>query len=158
MSFDLQICSVHPASALEDLPTPTAWKANDQSWMHERSDWQVVSGRYVKVLPEDVPETVAQTLPGITYLMELNLSPIDAPETNRKFLSRSAAAIAKAIHGVVFDPQADYVTLPSGIKRFAGPATSARELVNPNGSKLCSTALDSGRTPTTDPRRLLVGL
>jgi hypothetical protein len=31
-------------------------------------------------------------------------------------------------------------------------------LVNPNGSKLCSTALDSGRTPTTDPRRLLVGL
>lgn len=31
-------------------------------------------------------------------------------------------------------------------------------LVNPNGSKLCSTALDSGCTPTTDPRRLLVGL
>jgi len=78
----------------------------------------------VKVLPEDVPETVAQTLPGIAYLTELNLSPIDAPETARKFLSRSAAAIAKAIHGVVFDPQADYVTLPSGIKRFARPGAS----------------------------------
>jgi hypothetical protein len=66
MSYDLQIWSVHPASA-EGLPTPTTWKANDQSWMHERRDWQVVLGRSVKVLPEDVPETVAQTLPGIAY-------------------------------------------------------------------------------------------
>jgi hypothetical protein len=63
-----------------------AWKANDQSWMHERRDWQVVLGRSVKVLPEDVPESVAQTLPGIAYLTELNPSPIDAPETARKFL------------------------------------------------------------------------
>ena len=31
-------------------------------------------------------------------------------------------------------------------------------LVNPYGSKLCSTVLYSGRTPTTDPQRLLVGL
>ena len=124
MSYDLQIWSVHPASAPEGLPTPTTWKANDQSWMHERRDWQVVFGRSVKVLPEDVPEAIAQTLPGIAYLTELNLSPIDAPETARKFLSRSATAIAKAIHGVVFDPQADYVTLPSGIKRFARPGAS----------------------------------
>lgn len=124
MSYDLQIWSVHSASAPEGLPTPTTWKANDQSWIHERRDWQVVLGRSVKVLPEDVPETVAQTLPGIAYLTELNLSPIDAPETARKFLSRSAAAIAKAIHGVVFDPQADYDTLPSEIKRFARPGPS----------------------------------
>jgi hypothetical protein len=71
--------------------------------MRERRDWQIV---------------------GIGYLTELNLSPIHAPETARKFLSRSAAAIAKEIHGVVFDPQADQVTLPSGIKRFARPGAS----------------------------------
>ena len=37
-------------------------------------------------------------------------------------------------------------------------ATGLYLLVNPNGSKHCSTARDSGRTPTTGPRRLLVGL
>jgi hypothetical protein len=124
MSYDLQIWSVRPAAASDVLPNPTTWIANGQSWVHERRDWQIVIGRSLKVLPEDVPEAVAQALPGIAYLTELNLSPIDAPEAARKFLSRSAAAIAKAIHGVVFDPQADQVTLPSGIKRFAKPGAS----------------------------------
>ena len=124
MSYDLQIWSVRPAPSSDVLPKPTTWIANGQLWMHERRDWQVVVGRSAKVLPEDAPETVAQALPGIAYLTELNLSPINAPETARKFLSRSAVAIAKVIHGVVFDPQADQVTLPSGIKRFARPSAS----------------------------------
>ena len=124
MSYDLQIWSVRPAPSSDVLPKPTTWIADGQLWMHERRDWQVVVGPSVKVLPEDVPETVAQALPGIGYLTELNLSPIDAPQTARKFISRSAAAIAKAIHGVVFDPQADQVTLPSGIKRFPRPGAS----------------------------------
>ena len=102
------------------------WIANNQSWMRERRDWHIVVGRSVKVLPEDVPEAVAQALPGIGYLTELNLSPIHALETARKFLSLSPTAIAKAIHGMVFDPQADQVTLPSGIKRFARPGASSR--------------------------------
>ena len=124
MSYDLQIWSVHPAAASYVLPDPMTWIANAQSWVHERRGWQIVIGRSVKVLPEDVPEAVAQALPGITYLTELNLSPIDAPEAARKFLSRSAASVAKSIHGVIFDPQADQVTLPSGIKRFAKPGAS----------------------------------
>lgn len=45
--------------------------------MHERRDWQIVVGRSLKVLPEDVPEAVARVLPGIDYLTELDLSPID---------------------------------------------------------------------------------
>jgi hypothetical protein len=45
--------------------------------MHERRDWQIVVGRSLKVLPEDVPEAVAQVLPGIDYLTELDLPPID---------------------------------------------------------------------------------
>jgi hypothetical protein len=59
------------------LPNPATWIANDQSWMHERRDWQIVVGRSLKVLPEDVPEAVAQVLPGIDYLTELDLPPID---------------------------------------------------------------------------------
>jgi hypothetical protein len=124
MSYDLQIWSVRPAATSEDLPNPATWIANDQSWSHERRDWQVVVGRSVKVLPEDLPEAVAQSLPGIEYLTELNLSPIDAPESARKFLSGSAAAIAKGIHGVVFDPQSEQMTPKSGIKRFAKPGAS----------------------------------
>jgi hypothetical protein len=99
MSYDLQIWSVRPAAASDVLPNPTTRIADGQSWVHERRDWQIVIGRSVKVLPEDVPEAVAQALPGITYLTELNLSPIDAPEAARKFLSRSTASVAKQSTG-----------------------------------------------------------
>jgi hypothetical protein len=92
--------------------------------MHERREWQIIISRSVKVLPEDVPEEIARALPGIDYLTELNLSPIDAPELARKFLLRSGTAIARASHGVIFDPQSDQLTLPSGIKRFAKPEAS----------------------------------
>ena len=106
------------------LPEPVKWSAHAQSWVHERRDWQVHVGRSVKVLPEDLPEDVARTLPGIGYLTELNLSPIDAPEAARKFLSRTGAAIAKVTRGAIFDPQTDQLTLPSGIKRFAAAGAS----------------------------------
>jgi hypothetical protein len=78
-------------------------------------------------LPEDLPEEIAASLPGIAYLTELNLSPVDASEVARKFLVRTGTAIAKATHGVIFDPQLPQMTLPSGIKRFAsGGATEVR--------------------------------
>jgi hypothetical protein len=124
MSYDLQVWSVRPADLLSTLPDPTEWTDNAGSWTLERRGWQIVIGRSVKVLPEDVPDEIARALPGIDYSTEINLSPIDAPEAARKFLSRCGTAIARATHGVVFDPQSDQLTLPSGIKRFAKPEPS----------------------------------
>ena len=106
------------------LPDPTTWTLHGQVLTHVRRGWQIVIGIPIKVLPEDIPEQIARILPGIGYLMELNLSPIDAPEAARKFLSRSGSAIARAARGVTFDPQADQLTLPSGIKRFVKPEGS----------------------------------
>jgi hypothetical protein len=106
------------------LPDPTTWTLHGQSLTHERRGWQIVISAPIRVLPEDVPEEIARVLSGIGYRTELNLSPIDAPEAARKFLSRSGIAIARATHGVIFDPQADQLTLPSGIKRFVKPEAS----------------------------------
>ena len=125
MSYDLQVWSAGATDLSVVLPESEKWSNCAGSWVHERRAWQVNVAQSVKVLPEDLPEEVARSLPGIAYLTELTLSPIDAPEVARKFLSRAAAAIAKATHGVMFDPQTDQVTLPSGIKRFA--ATGASE-------------------------------
>lgn len=85
MSYDLQIWSVNAVNAYTTLPEAERWKPNNQTLVHERRDWQIVVGRSVDVLPEDIPEDVANALPGISYLTELNLSPIDSPEAARKF-------------------------------------------------------------------------
>jgi hypothetical protein len=124
MSYDLQVWSTRPVDAPAMLPVPEDWSVQGESWIHERRGWQVNIGQSVKVLPEDLPAGIERTLPGIGYLTELNLSPISAPEPARKFLSRAAAAIAKATHGVIFDPQTDQLILPSGIKRFSPAGAS----------------------------------
>ena len=124
MSYDLQVWSVRATDLSDVLPEPEKWTTQAGSWVHERRAWQLNVARSVNVLPEDLPEEVARSLPGIAYLTELNLSPIDAAEVALKFLSRAGAAIAKATHGVIFDPQSDQVTLPSGIKRFAAAGAS----------------------------------
>lgn len=76
----------------------------------------------VRVLPEDLPEEVAGALPGIGYLTELNLTPINASESTKSFAVRTAVAIAKTSHGVMLDPQTQAVTLPSGVRRYTKPA------------------------------------
>lgn len=119
MSYDLQVWSVCPPDLAISLPEPDKWSNEASSCLYERRDWHVAVGQPVKVLPEDLPEEVAASLPGIAYLTELNLSPVDASDVARKFLVRTGTAIAKATHGVIFDPQRDQITLPSGIKRFA---------------------------------------
>jgi hypothetical protein len=121
MSYDVQVWSVDPAPSLEHLPDAINWKRNEGSLLYEKRAWAISFLPSVRVLPEDVPLEVSRCLPGIEYLSELNLSPIDAPEVAQKFVLRTAIAIAKASHGVVFDPQNDTFTLPSGVRRYVKP-------------------------------------
>jgi hypothetical protein len=121
MSYDVQVWSVHPASSFEYLPNAINWKHNEGSALYEKRAWAISFLPSVRVLPEDVPIEVSSSLPGIEYLSEINLSPIDAPEVAKKFAMRTAIAIAKASHGVIFDPQNNAVTLPSGVRRYVKP-------------------------------------
>lgn len=124
MSYTLEIWSVAPVPLPDGLPQRAAWQPQHDCWTHNGAGWQVVVGSSDRVLPEDVPDDVNECLPGIAYLTELNLSPIDAASSRRRLLMRTATTLAKLGHGVVFDPQLDTVTTPRGLKRFVSPGPS----------------------------------
>lgn len=94
--------------------------------MVARRNWQIVCGLPDEVEPEDVPEQVATSLPGIRYLTELVLEPLHAPESAKKEILAAARLIAKSSHGVVLDRQTDELTTPKGVKRFVPEVRSER--------------------------------
>src|SRR5512146_2869245 len=119
MSYDLQVWSVKFPPIPQCLGDGAHWHESEGTWAYERPQWQIVLNAADRVLPEDIPEDVARTLPGIAFRTELNLSPISAAETARKLLRQTALAIAKAAHGIVVDPQMDTFTTPKGVKRLS---------------------------------------
>lgn len=130
MSCDLHIWSVSPVSLSEGLSDSVGWHEDAGCWAYDGRRWQVIVGPSGRVLPEDVPDDVKAILPGITYLTELNLSPIDAGADGRRLLTRTAKSLAKAAYGVIEDPQDDTLTTPSGVKRFVSlPATESASLL-----------------------------
>jgi hypothetical protein len=76
------------------------------------------------VLPEDIPDEIASLLPGIAFVARLSVV-AGAPKTALARAKLVAKRVAGACHGVVFDPQADTVATPSGIKRFSAPKRDA---------------------------------
>lgn len=124
MSYDLRIWSVSPVPLPGGLLDSTDWHEDGGSWVYQRCRWQIVVGPSDRVLPEDVPGEVSDALPGIAYLTELNLSPIDAATEGKRLLTQTAKSLAKTAYGVVENPQDDTFTAPSGIKRFVSLAPS----------------------------------
>jgi len=126
MSFDLYIWSISRPSWSDVLPESERWQAVQDSMILQRPNWQLVAGPVSKVLPEDIPAEIMGMLPGIQYLIELNLEPIPAPASARRLLKQVAANIARAGVGVVQDPQEDSLTTPRGVKRFQRQAQPPR--------------------------------
>lgn len=118
MSYDVQIWSVDPLPLPEALPDVEKWQREGGAWVRASRDWQIVIGSSAEVLLEDVPENVSGLIPGISFLTELNLEPIGAPGSAHKLLSTVSKRLSKAAHGVVFDPQADTVIAPPGVRRY----------------------------------------
>jgi hypothetical protein len=118
VSYDIQIWSVHPIRLPETLPDGEKWQREGSAWVCPSGGWQIVVSSSVKVLFEDVPEDVVGLVPGISYLTELSLEPIGAPQGAHKLLLSVAKRLGKVAHGVVLDPQADTVITPSGVKRY----------------------------------------
>lgn len=119
MSYDLEVWSVRP---IENPAFRHAekWQQEESYWTYSAPDWQIVVGRSNKVLPEDVPDEGMKTLPGIEYLTQLQLEG-KSTEQARKLAHSTALDLAKAAHGVVFDPQEETIRTPSGVKRFVKP-------------------------------------
>src|SRR5688572_28298512 len=100
MSYDLQIWSVRPCNLREGIKP--------------RKTWQIVVNPSDKVLLEDVDEEILASIAGVSYLTELNLEG-KATKQACQLLHSTARKLAKQSHGVVFDPQTDRLTLPSGV-------------------------------------------
>lgn len=126
MSYGLQIWSVRELTQ-EALPSPQDWKLiQEAQWTREEPGWRVSVFRSVRVKQEDLPDKeFAQLLPGIQFMTELGLEGPDT-KSNAKVLNATADAIAKALHGVIYDPQEDAVNMPEGVKRFARPEKQER--------------------------------
>jgi len=120
VSYDLEVWSVHALdpTALRD---PEKWeRPDDGEWVRSGSSWQILLSGSSKLLPEDVPDEIAQLLPGIKYLTSITL---EGRRTNEamQLLKSASTHLAKSLHGVVLDKQEDTTITPSGVKRFVPP-------------------------------------
>lgn len=117
MSYDLTVWSA-AKPVLPDCLPPGRWSASGSRWNHGVRGWQLAVEEPLAVEGEDVPGQVDRSLPGLAFLTEIHLEPVDAPEAARKFATTVAGAIAKAAHGAVVDEQSGTVDLPRGVKRY----------------------------------------
>lgn len=165
MSYDIEVWSVRGDLPTDALPKSKEWTRLEDGWQFQRENWQITVTGPEEVEFEDLPEGVAEHLPGIMYLYQLNLEPISAPLTGYELASKTAMAIGKATHGVVYDPQEASIATPRGVKRFVPERREQRFAViemswwfltpifdNEAGTRAFIDLLKS-RLPETLPRR-----
>jgi hypothetical protein len=117
MSYHVSVWCIRPLldAILQELGT---WQHHGDRRSISGNGWILHAGPSSRVLPEDIPEEVMAALPGIEHVAHLTLEPINAPKAGALLLRKVAAAIAKAGHGVIFDPQQDSLQLAAGAKRY----------------------------------------
>jgi hypothetical protein len=118
MSYDLNLWTVKrvAATAVQEF-MPDAKVSNTRVEL-AGNGWLVAFEPSTKIELEDIPDEVAAALPGISWLTSVNIEPITVPNATKIKIKIVLKAIAKEFGGVVEDPQADTVSLPSGIKRY----------------------------------------
>jgi hypothetical protein len=117
MSYDLQIWSTNRPD-LAELLAKYDFKPSDKDYYYEAKDWQIVINAQSEVLDEDIPDQIMNILPGIKYLLQINLEPIGAPKKAVALTNKAAQEIAKLSTGVIVNPQEDTITTPKGVKRL----------------------------------------
>jgi hypothetical protein len=119
MSYDLKIWSSGQIGKSTTLLTEAGYKKNNDYFTRAGNGWLINISPSLTVEPEDIPDTIMQALPGISYLTEINVEPISAPGEIRNETLRLCKALAKEMKGVVEDPQDGTVKLPSGMKKIS---------------------------------------
>jgi hypothetical protein len=126
MSYDVRVWGRKAADLSSCLPGERGWTADAGGWVLPGRSWQIVVGAPTAVEHEDVPAEVAELLPGISTLVEVQLEPISAPKSARSQLLSTARAIADALAGVVEDPHEGSATPHPGAKRYSAPSPEER--------------------------------
>lgn len=118
MSYDIRIWS-------SQLPDIEELAATDASLpIAQGRSWLINASGPTLVEPEDVPQGIAEALPGIRHLVELTLEPIGAPAAALAKLRSLAKRIATAGHGAIEDPQTGLITLGSRVERLSALGAS----------------------------------
>jgi hypothetical protein len=119
VSYDIRVWTSEEPVLAEALPPKAGWKRQGSQWVASGRAWQVVTGATAAACDwEDIPEEADQLMPGLAWLVEINVEPISAPASARKIGLAAAKAISKAATGVVHDPQQDTWRSAAGTKRF----------------------------------------
>lgn len=118
MSIDLEMWSVERPDLMDFSQGKSKWELADGWAVHAERGWQLVVETPEEVDSDEVPEEVSAESPGVRFLTQLRLEPIGAPDSAYKALQRVAKDLAKRSRGVIYDPQEDSVTLPSGVKKI----------------------------------------
>jgi hypothetical protein len=117
MSYDLQIftCS-EPMSELMRLALEEGFEHTETTFILRGSTWQMLFHSADKVEPEDIPPAVFRELPGLRYMVTVNIEG-NAPIAVRTRAIRLAKKLARTTRGVLVNPQEDTTETARGIKR-----------------------------------------
>ena len=102
MSYDIEVFSTDEPSA------PSA---------QEGRGWQIAIDGPMRVEPEDIPDRVRTTIPGLRFLTRLHLQG-EASAAAEKTLITSARELARAARGVIVDQQQGTIETPRGVQRL----------------------------------------
>ena len=118
MSYDIQIWSTEKVTPDDELLTDENLLADGLGWVYRTNNWQIVIGQSNKVIDEDLPEGVEALLPGIQYVADIMLEPINAPKIAHSKLNSISKRMAKNSHGIILDQQLGTFQTPAGVKRY----------------------------------------
>ena len=127
MSNDVNIWTTRPLIKDKQLVEQYGLARDKDSFTHAHKDWHVTFTRSVQVDDDDIPDAAQAHLPGIRYLIRLNLHPDRSAKKARKLIKHIAKDIAKKYNGVIEDRHNASFTLPGGVKkRF--PAVKGKKI------------------------------
>lgn len=76
MSYDLQVWSANVPELSSVLSPIDAWLHTEGTSLLRGRGWTITIEHPVRVFDEDVPTEVANEIPGVAFLTEIQLSPI----------------------------------------------------------------------------------
>ncbi len=124
MSYDIRIWSANKIDFRDEYLQKIGFKVSESFLIYESKDWQIIISESCEVDEEDIEPEIFSLLPGIKYMIEINLEPIFSPKKAMQLLMATSKYIAKSTSGVIVDEQADIIQTPSGIKRVESFKTS----------------------------------
>ena len=121
MSYDLNILTNKELSdsAKSDLMDRFSMTHSHESFVLEGKSWQIlISDKSYKIEEEDIPENVINEVPGLSYGLDINIEPIDAPKLAHSKLKPIVNYIIKELNGVCIDNQLGELIVPNNPRKI----------------------------------------